>query len=823
MLHKILFSLALILFCAVQVSYSQGKKSIKKVPIEPKIHFCPVDFTYNPHYVPERKVPDGKNFQTEFVITYEGPVTEVARDALENGVLPIISDLVNSPVPIHIAVDWRALDGNALAGASPGGYYTNIPTAPNPDQIYPVALAEKIIGFDINLPDAPDINITVNSTANWYYDYNNPSGIGNRFDFVSVLLHEIIHGMGFTAVVGVNDDNLGFIRVFEDDRFTIYTDFIFDNGDVKLTDYPDGSTLLGIALQGNNLFFNLISSNNKAKLFAPDTWDPGSSVSHVDEVTYNNTTSSLMTPSASPGTVERDPGIALDMLYDMGWDMTYLMHSPVPGKEDLDEDVLLEIEVISDSPFDESSLAIHWSRDGFLAEDEVAPLVRNDATGMFEYSLPAPNEELTYQYYFQVENSRNIQFTNPGQAPQNFYEFRYAVDTEPPTVSHRSPREINDVAPQFTVEAVVSDAYLGVESATITWSINGIDQEPVAMERQPGFSITDETDNYEGTLVFPNGPLVEGDIVQYQITAIDKSKAQNSVTAPLFGNWRLEVIPVEEALTSYVNDFNLETDDFDGAGFSEIEVAGFSDAAIHSTHPYPEAGQGNFRNLVYELTIPLIIEEEEPLIKFDEIVLVELGEPNTRYGDDEFWDYVIIEGQRVGESTWLPFIDGYDSNANSAWRNAYNNGQAGTPSLFFPRTINMTANGNFNPGDEVFIRFRLFSDPFVNAWGWAIDNLKIQEKTTAVEDFVLEENFIIRPNPVDQDEVTVELSLESVTDGATIRLMDLYGRQLAVYPIDQKSRRVAQRISLSELPAGIYVVNVVFNDRDLISRKLVKN
>ena len=32
----------------------------------------------------------------------------------------------------------------------------------------------------------------------------------------------------------------------------------------------------------------------------------------------------------------------------------------------------------------------------------------------------------------------------------------------------------------------------------------------------------------------------------------------------------------------------------------------------------------------------------------------------------------------------------------------------------------------FDPGDTIFIRFRLFSDPAVVAWGWAIDDIVIQ-------------------------------------------------------------------------------------------------
>ncbi len=40
-------------------------------------------------------------------------------------------------------------------------------------------------------------------------------------------------------------------------------------------------------------------------------------------------------------------------------------------------------------------------------------------------------------------------------------------------------------------------------------------------------------------------------------------------------------------------------------------------------------------------------------MSFDEIVLVEPGETGTSYGDEEFWDYIVIEGSKDDVNTWL--------------------------------------------------------------------------------------------------------------------------------------------------------------------------
>ena len=242
------------------------------------------------------------------------------------------------------------------------------------------------------------------------------------------------------------------------------------------------------------------------------------------------------------------------------------------------------------------------------------------------------------------------------------------------------------------------------------------------------------------------------------------------------------------------------------------------------------AGEDATLNVTYELNIPVRIAEKDPLIEFDEVVLVENGEPGVAFGQAEFWDYVIVEGKRLGERNWLPFLNGYDCRASSVWLNTYLGGipQGGqdsestaTESLFKRRTINMTSNGNFSVGDEVLIRFRLFSDPFAVGWGWVIDNLRIQDPKSAVEDFILEDNFTLIPNP-SQDQLTVALDLENVSDATQISIVDLFGRTLIHRQVSSKSKKIREPFDIADLPSGIYIVNVAFNDQDVISRKLIK-
>ncbi|WP_394829208.1 thrombospondin type 3 repeat-containing protein [Pendulispora albinea] len=95
-----------------------------------------------------------------------------------------------------------------LGSAAPITTHKNFPGAPVPDTYYPQALANSIAGFDLDLARS-DIHAVFNSNADgfgtcnvgpWYYgfDGNPPAG---QIDFVTVAMHELAHGLGFKSYV----------------------------------------------------------------------------------------------------------------------------------------------------------------------------------------------------------------------------------------------------------------------------------------------------------------------------------------------------------------------------------------------------------------------------------------------------------------------------------------------------------------------------------------------------------------------------------------------------------------------------------------------
>jgi hypothetical protein len=177
------------------------------------------------------------------------------------------------------------------------------------------------------------------------------------------------------------------------------------------------------------------------------------------------------------------------------------------------------------------------------------------------------------------------------------------------------------------------------------------------------------------------------------------------------------------------------------------------------------------------LAVPVAVAPSNATITFDEVVLVEPGEPGSVFGASDFWDYVIVEGTADG-ITWLPLEDGYDSRRESVWLSAYNTGTPGDSSMLRSHTIDLL--NTFSPGDLVLIRFRLYADGYVNAWGWTIDNLEIQTSPTAVEPgsnlparFALEQN---KPNPFNP---ATEIRYHLPAAGeVTLKIYDVRGREV---------------------------------------------
>jgi MYXO-CTERM domain-containing protein len=121
--------------------------------------------------------------------------------------------LIDSTVPIVIDARFAPLGCSSssitLGEAQATGFEFNRPGLP-PDILFPEALADRIAGVDLD-PGVADIDAMFNGDLagcsggqqDWYYGFDGQAS-GAQIDLISVILHELGHGLGFLS--GVDEE-----------------------------------------------------------------------------------------------------------------------------------------------------------------------------------------------------------------------------------------------------------------------------------------------------------------------------------------------------------------------------------------------------------------------------------------------------------------------------------------------------------------------------------------------------------------------------------------------------------------------------------------
>jgi hypothetical protein len=280
-------------------------------------------------------------------VTYIGfEAFPAARAAFQEAV-DIWASTVASPVPIRVRAEFRALGANILGSAGALSVWKDFPGAPVPGAYYGDALADRLRGAD-NQPGQFDITALFNSTfANWYFGVDGATPAG-QYDFVSVVLHELGHGLGFFGSAAVASGN-GSIGI--SGTPTIYDFFTMAESGSQLLTFANPSQTLGTQLtsgynpwtpQGRGVYWGgsrAVSGNNglAPRHFTPTTWTGGSSYSHLDDSVYAaGDPNSLMTHALGAAEAIHDPGpITTGLLADMGWQVNSLAQG---SGRDFDQD-----------------------------------------------------------------------------------------------------------------------------------------------------------------------------------------------------------------------------------------------------------------------------------------------------------------------------------------------------------------------------------------------------------------------------------------------------------------------------------------------------
>ena len=213
-----------------------------------------------------------------------GTLDATQRTATEYA-LGLWSEQLAGTVPIDINVSVVNLGGGNVLGQS-WRMQSFLDSSTN--TWYPSTLWNQLVGYDATI--LRDIRIEMNSNFSFYWGLDGNASGGR--DYVTIMLHEVTHGLGFFPLCGSNGA-YAYTTSTGGSSSTNYPG-IYDcqlyqgtTGNTCLTDLTQSQR--ATLVTSGNLYAgrpgsNLLAANGgvRVKMYAPNPWQNGSSVSHWD-------------------------------------------------------------------------------------------------------------------------------------------------------------------------------------------------------------------------------------------------------------------------------------------------------------------------------------------------------------------------------------------------------------------------------------------------------------------------------------------------------------------------------------------------------------
>ncbi len=242
---------------------------------------------------------------------FDDPTLGADRRAVVNAVLTYINEVLNENTGATIDVRFNAsgIDGSG-ALATGGTLWWTTPNRYNNG----FAFDHITTGSD---PDGGSVDalITVDFGYNWNSQTDDPTF--SEFDLYSVMLHEITHSLGFTALT--NALGRSSLTGGTPGVYAVYTKLLETSSTDLWNDLT--TTYQGTAadLISGDVYFTgaqaTAAYGSNPPVYAPGTFSSGSSISH-----FNSGTGAVMEPSISNGTKRREyAAFEIGMLRDIGY------------------------------------------------------------------------------------------------------------------------------------------------------------------------------------------------------------------------------------------------------------------------------------------------------------------------------------------------------------------------------------------------------------------------------------------------------------------------------------------------------------------------
>jgi hypothetical protein len=336
---------------------------------------------------------------------------------------------LSSSIPIVVEAKFDPLTCTATtgtlgsAGARVG--FASFPNATLTNVFYPAALADALAGSNLNSEN--DIGATFSSTVDgsatclggrtFYLGLNHQPG--SNIDLLTVVLHELGHGLGFESVIQA--DGTSFLS---SGRLAVFDQFLYSESVSKFFPNMTATERQTAAISNGSLVWNGASVNGQSniltgglspgthlKVYAPTTYDDGSSTSHWDTSAQWSVAgtfrSLLMEPfiTANPQGLTDLTGCALR---DMGWTGTRCPDNssvPVAQPQTINgtEDTALQITLFGTNANSTSPLTYAIASQptrGSLT----APASLSSSNGVIYTYTPSANLNSIDSFTFQVSN-----------------------------------------------------------------------------------------------------------------------------------------------------------------------------------------------------------------------------------------------------------------------------------------------------------------------------------------------------------------------------------------------------------------------------------
>lgn len=252
---------------------------------------------------------------------FDAQLGAARRAAFEHAV-DIWRGMLEGSAPVVVTAQMPSAGGDGsnalLASAGPVSIHRSFIGAPS-NAWYAAPLANQLRGGDVNGPEQAEIRILFNAdvdradvlgSVSWYYGLDAQSAAD--FDFVTVALHELGHGLGFIhGVDGASGEWLA------GDMASVFDTMLVRDGIGDFAALSVAERRAAVLSDGGLLWSgaSVVAFHGGAlPVFAPDPLFPGSSIGHWDPT---RAPGELMGPSY--GGPQHDPGALVPALVDLGW------------------------------------------------------------------------------------------------------------------------------------------------------------------------------------------------------------------------------------------------------------------------------------------------------------------------------------------------------------------------------------------------------------------------------------------------------------------------------------------------------------------------